>query len=626
MVRLTVENLSRSYGEKVLFENISFGIGEGQKCGLIAPNGSGKSTLLKILAGIDDADEGVITWNKETRSAYLPQEPHLEDEDTVLEALFKQAGPVGQTLKKYYQIQDGASEESAEHQKALEEMEANKAWELDVLVRKILSRLEVPEVSTKCKVLSGGQRKRVALSAVLLMQPDFLLLDEPTNHLDLPMNEWLENYLATENLSILMVTHDRYFLERVCNRIFEMESTNLFIYEGNYHYFLRKRAERKHGEAVRAEKAGRLLKEELKWLNTQPKARGTKSKARSERAELLREEVEGQQEPEQDIQLSTHINRLGKKIIELKRVTKAFNGDTIIKDLSHSFKHGEKLGVTGKNGTGKSTFLKLINGELQADSGKIITGETVKIGYYRQEGMQLNDDKKVIDVVRDIAENIELSKNQSVTPEQFLERFMFDRKQQHQKVSTLSGGEKKRLYLVTILIEGPNFLMLDEPTNDLDLLTINRLEEFLTEYKGCAVIVTHDRYFLDKMIDHLFVFQGEGRVKDYPGNYSEYRDKVQNAEKKKPDEEKASKKKKSKPKSDRSKKLSYKEKLELENIENEIIELENEKEKIEAKIQEGQLSSEKVMEATDRLTDVIKEIENKTERWFELEEKRASEG
>ncbi len=619
---LSVENLSRHYGTKVLFEQATFGIQKGEKAGLIAPNGSGKTTLLRTLAGEDEPDSGQVTWNKDATVAYLPQEPYSDPRHTVLETLFENTGKAGKVLQDLYYLQENANSSNPDYQQALASVETHNAWQLDAKVKKVVNQLAIPSLHAKMGTLSGGQKKRVALAGILISEPDMLLMDEPTNHLDLAMTEWLENYLKGSGLTLIIVTHDRYFLERVCNRIFELEEGKLYQYEGNYRYYLEKKEERRDAMSVRAEKSARLLKNELKWMNRQPKARGTKSKARIGRIDSLKDDAKGPKE-EGDLDLNVQMQRLGNKVLRMKAVSKSLGGVHLFEKFSYSFSQGEKTGITGKNGTGKSTFLNLIAGDLQPDEGKLIFGETIRIGYYRQQGPDMDGNKKVIDIVRDHSESITDATGKALTAEQFLERFMFPRSKQQERVSTLSGGEKKRLYLVTVLASGPNFLMLDEPTNDLDLLTINRLEEFLIQFKGCALVVTHDRYFLDKMIDHLFVFKGKGEIKDFPGNYSQFRAAEDALEKQEKKSEKTSRKKSEElaNKPSRPPKMSYKDKRTFETLGKEIDALESRKKELEELLSAGTIQGEaEWAEVSKELSTVIEQIDEKSVKWLELAE------
>ncbi len=624
---LSVENLTKSYGARVLFKDLSFGINKGQKMALVAKNGTGKSSLLKIISGLDTADSGQVTLRKEVRVLYLGQDPQLPAGKTIEEAVFESDNPVLAAIREYEATITDPNK--AEHmQAAMDNMERLKAWDFEAKVKQILGRLELKDLSLKVENLSGGQQKRVALAKVLMEEPDLLILDEPTNHLDLEMIEWLEEYLSRDNLSLLMVTHDRYFLERVCDEILEMEDGRLYRHKGNYSYFLEKKTERQENESVTTDKAKNLMKKELEWIRRQPKARGTKSKARVDAFEGIKEQASKKVDNKQ-VEMEIAMTRLGGKILELHRLRKSYGDKVILNGFDYSFRKGERLGIVGNNGTGKSTFLKLITGREELDGGKVITGETVKYGYYTQDGITLKDDKRVIEVIKDIAEYIPVGrKGSQISASQMLERFLFEGDAQYTFVSKLSGGERRRLYLLTVLMSNPNFLILDEPTNDLDILTLNVLEDFLMEFQGCLVIVTHDRYFMDKLTEHLFVFEGNGEVNDFIGSYSEYRahkKAKEQAEKKaerqieKAQTPKAEPKKVEKPKV----KLSYKEKLEFEQLEKDIEKLEERKAEITNLFSQNNSDAEEIEKLSREMNEIVANLETKEMRWLELSEYEA---
>lgn len=620
---IQVENLSRSYGEKILFERISFVISQNQKIALIAKNGAGKTSLLNIIAGIEPKDEGTVTLFPGSKLEYLRQEMELNPGLTVFEEVYSHTNEIQQTILNYEKIMSGNDRSAI--QSAIEKMDAINGWEYETRVRQILTRLKLTDLDQKIGDLSGGQQKRVALAKVLITEPDFLILDEPTNHLDVEMIEWLEEYLSRSNLTLLMVTHDRYFLDRVCDEILELESAGIYRYKGNYSYFLEKQAERFDIQNKETERARNLLRTEQEWMRRMPKARTTKSKARIDSYYKL-EEISSRKVYEEQMNLTIESARMGRKILEINDVWFSWDKIPVLKGFSHTFKKNEKVGIVGMNGTGKSTFLDVITGKLRAQKGHIQTGETVKFGVYRQEGLKFNEETRVHDVVKEIAEVVKLGNGDFVSASAFLNYFMFPYSSHYQPVYKLSGGEKRRLYLVTVLMQSPNFLILDEPTNDLDILTLNVLEEYLVGFSGCVAVVTHDRYFLDKIVDHLFVFEGDGKIRDFPGNYSQY--KAWSEERKKIDQVR----RKNQSKNEESEKtvapatakLSYKEKRELETLESEISLLEEEKSRIESGFASGTLDSETLLKHSQRYTELQKEIEMKTTRWFELGEKEAS--
>ena len=611
---LSVENISKAYGERVLFENVSFGINKDQKIALIAKNGAGKSSLLKILIGQDTPDTGQVVSRKGLKIAFLSQEPALPEELTIEDYIFQEENPILKVIQQYEHALEHPEDEVA-YQKAFEAMERHEAWDFETQYKQILFQLKLTNLHLPIKHLSGGQRKRLALANVLISKPDLIFLDEPTNHLDLEMIEWLENFFAKEKMTLFMVTHDRYFLERVCNEILELDEGTLYSYKGNYTYFLEKKQQRLEQEQASQEKAKNLYVRELDWIRRQPKARTTKSKSRIDDFALIKEQAQKRRR-EHVVELEIAMQRLGSKIIELHNVVKKFPEKTILDRFSYVFKRGERVGIIGKNGTGKSTFLNLLTGKITPDAGKIIIGETVQFGYYTQQGIEINPQEKVIDVIKKYGEYIPLLKGRTLSAAQLLERFLFDRKKQYDYVEKLSGGERKRLYLCTVLIQNPNFLILDEPTNDLDIVTLNVLEEFLLDYEGCLVIVSHDRYFMDKIVDHLFVFKGEGEVQDFPGNYSDYFTYEQSSVRETPKEEKAPATKNSWRGANST--LSQNEQRELSRLEKEIAQLEAQKTTIEAHFTQESLSSEELQEQSQALSEVLTLLEEKSDRWLEL--------
>ncbi len=616
---LSTENISKSFGIKTLFKDLSFGIEEGQKTALIALNGAGKTTLLNMLTGRDTPDTGQIIFRNQLTVGYLEQNPRFDENASVLESIFQADHPKLRIIKTY----EAALEESQtllsdKHQKslavAMEAMEHEKLWDYDYKIKEILSHLKITNLHQIVNTLSGGQRKRVALARVLVEEPDLLVLDEPTNHLDLDMIEWLEEYLSRPSLTLFLVTHDRYLLDNVCDEILELDQGTLYRYTGNYSYFLEKKAEREDIAGRELDHLRNRLRHELEWIKRQPKARTTKSKSRVDAFYDLQERATGKTADEK-LKLDVQMNRLGGKILELKKIRKSFGELTLLNGFDYTFKKGERIGIVGSNGTGKSTFLNIITGLEKADSGKIDIGETIQFGYYAQKGLSVNEDQRVIDVVRAFAEVIPIADGVKLTASQFLNLFQFPPAVQHTPVSKLSGGEKRRLYLLTVLIKNPNFLILDEPTNDLDLTTLNILEEFLMNFQGCLLVVSHDRYFMNRLVDHLFVFEGHGVIRDFNGNYSEYRE-SQKAET--PKEAVAVKQKKDDgaPKT----KLSYKEKLEFQNLEKEIAELELEKSDLTKTLEVGGSDYLALQKTSLRLAEVTMLLDEKSTRWLELSE------
>lgn len=613
---VSVENISKSYGILTLFEGISFGINQGQKIGFVAKNGSGKTTLLKILSGKETPDEGQVNYRKELKVGILHQEPDLDPNLSIEEAIFASDNQILRAISKYEKALQNL-DDTETYQAAFDQMDQLQAWDFETQYRQILFKLKLDDLSKKVADLSGGQEKRLALAILLLQQPDLLILDEPTNHLDLEMIEWLESFFASENMSLFMVTHDRYFLERVCNSIIELDEGELYTYKGNYSYYLEKREQRLETEAATVSKAKQLYKKELDWMRRQPKARTTKSKSRISDFGDVKERAHKRRKDHQ-VELEINMQRLGTKVVEMHKISKSFEGKDLFTDFDYNIKKGDRIGIIGKNGSGKSTFLKILTGKLQPDTGKVVIGETVQFGYYTQGGIQVKQGQKVIDVVREFGEYIPLQKGRKISAQQLLERFLFDRKKQYDFVEKLSGGERKRLYLCTVLIQNPNFLILDEPTNDLDIITLNVLENFLLDYPGCLLVVSHDRYFMDKIVDHLFVF-GDHRIKDFPGNYSDYREieeRLKNSDDKeeKPQETKSVS---ANTKTDKTKSLSYNEQKAFKKLEKEIQDLEKKKKQLENKFLE-ELSPEEIKENSINLEEITQSIEAKSDEWLEL--------
>ena len=614
---LQVENLTKSFGDLVLFNGISFGIAEGQRIGLIAKNGSGKTTLLNILAGKEGYDEGKITFRRDLRVGYLEQSPKYPEELTVLEACFYHGNSTVELIKEYERCMETPGNPGMDE--LLVRMEHEKAWDYERRAKQILSQLKIRDFSQKIGHLSGGQLKRVALANILITEPDLLILDEPTNHLDLDMTEWLEEYLNRGSLSLLMVTHDRYFLDRVCSEIIEIDNRQLYSYKGNYSYYLEKRQERIEATNAEIARANNLYRTELEWMRRMPQARGHKARYREEAFYEL-EKVAKQRMYDANVKLDVKASYIGSKIFEADHLCKRFSDLKILDDFSYIFARYEKMGIVGNNGTGKSTFIKILMGLEKPDSGTLDIGETVRFGYYSQEGLQFNEQMKVIDVITDIAEVIELGNGKRLTASQFLQHFLFTPETQHSYVYKLSGGERRRLYLCTVLMRNPNFLVLDEPTNDLDIVTLQVLEEYLQNFKGCVIVVSHDRYFMDKVVDHLLVFKGQGDIRDFPGNYSDYRDwKLAKAEHEKeavkPKEEKTQR-----VRLNDKRRMTFKERKEFEQLEKEIAELEEEKKQIEDALCSGTLSVDELTEKSKRLPLLNDELDEKTMRWLELSE------
>jgi len=610
---LSVENISKSYGERVLFEDLSFGINKDQKIAFIAKNGTGKTSILNILIGKDFPDTGQVISRKGIHIAYLAQTDNLNSEETIEEAIFSSDNKTLKIIQQYENALKNPENEEA-YQNAFELMEQHQAWDFETQYKQILSKLKLDNLSLKISNLSGGQRKRVSLAIILINKPDLLILDEPTNHLDLEVIEWLENYFKKEKITLFMVTHDRYFLERVCNEIVELDQGKLHTYKGNYSYYLEKKEERLAIEQTTVNKAKNLFKKELDWMRRQPKARTTKSKSRIDDFYEIKEKAHNRRNNHK-VQLEINMERLGSKIVELHNISKAFDEKVVLNKFDYVFKRGERIGIIGKNGTGKSSFLNIITQKLPVDSGKVIIGETIKFGYYTQSGIIIKEGQKVIEVIKEYGEYIPLAKGQKISAGHLLERFLFDRKKQYDFVEKLSGGELKRLYLCTVLIQNPNFLILDEPTNDLDILTLNVLENFLLDFPGNLLVVSHDRYFMDKVVDHLFVFDTNGIINGFPGNYSDYRA----YEDSQPTKEFLREKKTdTRVKSPSKGKLSYHEQKEFQRLEKEIPNLEKEKSTIEKLFENNEIPSEKINETSEKLQEIIGSIGTKEERWLEL--------
>ncbi|MBN9301131.1 MULTISPECIES: ABC-F family ATP-binding cassette domain-containing protein [Dysgonomonas] len=619
---LQVEGLTKSFGDLVLFRDISFGIAEGERIGLIAKNGSGKTTLLNILTGKEPYDSGAVVFRRDLRVAYLEQDPAYPENLTVLEACFHSGNDVTDLIAEYERVIN--SKDHSGLDAILQKMDVLQAWDYEHRAKQILGQLKITDFEQKISQLSGGQLKRVALANVLITEPDLIILDEPTNHLDLDMVEWLEEYLQRSRLSLLMVTHDRYFLDRVCNEIIEIDQQQLYQYKGNFSYYLEKRDERISAQNAELDRANNILRKELEWMRRQPQARATKAKSRIDAFYDLEKKAQ-QVRDAGNVQLQMKGTYIGNKIFEAQHVYKSFGDIKILEDFNYVFARYEKLGIVGNNGTGKSTFIKMLMGEVAPDKGGFDIGETVKFGYYSQDGLKFDEQMKVIDVVQNIAEVIDLGNGSRLTASQFLQHFLFPPEKQHNFVYKLSGGEKRRLYLCTVLITNPNFLVLDEPTNDLDIVTLNILEEYLQQFKGCVIVVSHDRYFMDKVVDHLLAFQGSARIKDFPGNYTQYREWKEVQELLEKEKEQAAKPKEEKvqqaqPKNEEKKKLSFKEKREFEELDALIPQLEEEKANLENELSSGTLSTDELLQKSNRISQLIEAIEEKTMRWLELSE------
>ncbi|MDB2342392.1 ABC-F family ATP-binding cassette domain-containing protein [Flavobacteriaceae bacterium] len=612
---LSVEGISKSYGERTIFEPLSFGVSIGQKIALIAKNGSGKTTLLKIIAQQDSPDQGEVNYRKGTLISYLAQEPSLDSSLSVEETILGSGNKTLQVIEQYEKALLNPENADA-YQKAFEAMDQHEAWDFETQYKQMLSKLKLGDLTLKVASLSGGQKKRLALCTALLEKPDLLILDEPTNHLDMEMIEWLEAYFMKEKLTLLMVTHDRYFLERVCNEIIELDEGDLYSYKGSYSYYLEKRAIRIAHEETVAHKTKRHFVKELEWMRRQPKARTTKSKSRIDDFKIIKEKTQ-QRRNDHEVQLEINMERLGSKMIEMHKVSKAFKDTVILNQFDYNFQRNDRIGIIGKNGTGKSTLLNLLTNSIQPDTGKIIRGETLKFGYYTQGGIKIKEGQKVIEVIQEFGEYIPLKKGKKISAQQLLERFLFDRKKQYDFVEKLSGGERKRLYLCTVLIQNPNFLILDEPTNDLDIITLNVLESFLLDFPGCLLVVSHDRYFMDKIVDHLFVLKGQGQIEDFPGNYSDYRAyEGENQSQNDTTEKKV--KKEWKKETNSQKGLSYQDQQTFKKLEKTINKLEEEKELLQNRFVNEALSPEEIKALSITLSELEADLEQKSDQWLEF--------
>ncbi|MGD9994338.1 MAG: ABC-F family ATP-binding cassette domain-containing protein [Salinivirgaceae bacterium] len=615
---LQVDNLTKSFGDLELFKNISFTVDKDQRVALIARNGAGKTSLLKIIGGKDSADSGQIIFRNDISIGFLEQEPSLNPELTVMDQIYLSSDEVLTAIKNY---ESACADDNPDALSAvMHTMDTLKAWDYEVKIKQILAQLKITQLSQKVKELSGGQQKRLALASVLITEPDVLIMDEPTNHLDLEMIEWLENYLKSSNSTLILVTHDRYFLDRVCNVILELDNNQIYRYKGNYSYFLEKRDERIQNQTSEIEKARSLFKKELDWINRSPSARTTKAKYRIDSFYETQEKAQ-QRIGNEEVKIEVSSARLGKKIVDLEHISKKFGDTKIITDFSYKFIRSEKVGIVGMNGVGKTSLLNLITQKLELDSGQIEVGSTVVFGYYSQQGIQFDENKRVIDVIQELAEDIQVADGKQMTPTQFLNYFLFPPSMHYAYVYKLSGGEKRRLYLMTVLMKNPNFLILDEPTNDLDIMTLNVLEDYLKSFSGCVLLVSHDRYFMDKIVDHLFVFEGEGLIKDFPGNYSQYREWITGKEQEMKKQEKIATPKPEKTKVQKEKtKLSYKEQQEFEQLSVQIEQLEQEKVAIEAGFSDGSLKDDALIKASERHAALIEELNEKELRWLQLSE------
>ena len=623
---LSIDNISKAFSDKLLFENISFGIEKGEKTALVAANGTGKSTMMKILVGKEESDKGSIAYNENIRIGYLEQLPQFDPELTIQEVISTGHTDIMAVIQRYEKallnhVDDNNLNTKQELEMAISQMDSLQAWSYEQRLKQLLYTFEITDLTQKVGTLSGGQVKRLALALVLLDDPDILFLDEPTNHLDMGMIEWLEKYLTQSTKTLFMVTHDRYFLDRVCNKIFELYQGTMYTHNGNYDYYVRKSREREENKRIAAERAGQLLKYELEWMRSTPQARTGKAKARIDAFYDLQEKAKMRRD-NNELQFGSDMQRLGGKILEMDRVSKAYGNTTILKDFDYIFKKGERIGIIGKNGIGKSTFLNMITGKENPDSGTIVTGQTVAYGYYTQKGIKFDERKTVLETIKDIAEVIHYGKDKTYTADQLLAHFMFPYSMHRQPVSLLSGGEKRRLYLLTVLVANPNFLILDEPTNDLDLLTLQKLEDFLQNYKGCLLVVSHDRFFLDETVDQLFVFEGDGKVKGFMGNYSQYREYLENKTKEEKREQAAQKQETraaEKPATERKKKRTYKEQQEYEQLARDIEALETEKTELTARL-EQQLDYQELEKIGNRISEITDLIDEKELRWLELDE------
>ena len=616
-VFLQVEDLTKSYGDRILFDSISFGVNEGDKIGIIAKNGTGKSTLLKIIADKENVDDGKITFKNDLRVGYLEQMPEFNPDSTVLEACLNESGKIAQIISKYEQaLINGDSEDIND---LILQMDTAGAWDFEDKLKQLLSQLKIIDLNAQIKTLSGGQRKRVAIAHILLENPDLIILDEPTNHLDIDIIEWLENYLTRSRTTLLMVTHDRYFLDRVCNKIIEIDNKQIYTYEGNYDYYLRRRRERIEAMSAELAKIKNTLRKEQEWMSRQPQARAGKAKFRIDSFHELKKRSQVDL-TERNINLEVKSSYIGSKIFEAKNISKKFGDKIILDDFSYTFARYEKLGIIGNNGVGKSTFIKLLQGVISSDSGEWNIGETVRFGYYSQDGIIFDENKKVIDAITEIAEDVVINENIHYSPMQFLSRFLFSPADQQKYIYTLSGGERCRLHLASVLMRSPNFLILDEPTNDLDIVTLGILEEYLCDFKGCLIVISHDRYFLDNIVDHLFVLEGNGKIKDFPGNYSDYRkwrdeSMLQNKETSTPKDKTTEK-----PRTERQPKMTFKERKEFELLTIEIEQLTTEKEELDILFNSGKEIHD-IIEKSARYNDIKQLLDEKEMRWLELSEK-----
>ena len=622
---LSIDNISKAFSDKLLFENISFGIEKGEKTALVAANGTGKSTMMKILVGKEESDKGTVSYNENIRIGYLEQLPQFNPELTIQEVISTGHTDIMAVIQRYENallnhVDDNNTSTKKELEQAIAQMDGLQAWSYEQRLKQLLYTFEITDLSQKVGTLSGGQVKRLALALVLLDDPDILFLDEPTNHLDMGMIEWLEKYLTQSTKTLFMVTHDRYFLDRVCNKIFELYQGTMYTHNGNYDYYVRKSCEREENKRIAAERAGQLLKHELEWMRSTPQARTGKAKARIDAFYDLKEKAKVRRD-NSELQFGADMQRLGGKILEMDRVSKSYGDTTILKDFDYIFKKGERIGIIGKNGIGKSTFLNMITGNEQPDSGTIVTGQTVAYGYYTQKGIKFDERKTVLETIKDIAEIIHYGKDKTYTADQLLAHFMFPYSMHRQQVALLSGGEKRRLYLLTVLVSNPNFLILDEPTNDLDLLTLQKLEDYLSTYKGCLLVVSHDRFFLDETVDQLFVFEGDGKVKGFMGNYSQYHEYLENKTREEKREIAAQKQetRAEKPATERKKKRTYKEQQEYEQLAKDIEALETEKKELTSKL-EQQLDYQELEKIGNRISEITDLIDEKEMRWLELDE------
>lgn len=613
---LSVENVSKSFGERQIFKDIAFGINKDQKIAFIAKNGTGKTTLMNIIMGLDSADNGQVVQRKDIRIAYLSQKTEFDENLTIEETIYASDNEILKVINNYEKAVKNHEDEE-KFQKAFELMDQYNAWDFETLFKQILSKLKLDQIDLKISALSGGQKKRLSLALVLITKPDLLILDEPTNHLDLEMIEWLEDYFKNEKITLFMVTHDRFFLERVCNEIIELENGKIYTYKGNYAYYLEKKEERVRSESASIDKAKNLFVKELDWMRRQPKARTTKSKSRIDDFYQIKEKALSRRK-DHVMEIEFNMERMGSKIIELHKLNLSFDEKVILSDFSYDFQRGERIGIIGKNGTGKSTFLNILTKTMLPKSGKVIHGETIKIGYYTQSGIQPKLGQKVIDVIKEFGEYIPLKKGRIISASQLLERFLFDAKKQYDFVEKLSGGELKRLYLCTVLIQNPNFLILDEPTNDLDIVTLNVLESFLLDYPGCLVVVSHDRYFMDKIVDHLFIFRGEGVIEDFPGNYSDFRAYEESSPIVENNNGNNNSKQNYKLKEVSTTGLSFDDQKALNKVERDIKQLEQQKKELTLAFENPNLSTEDLLKKSKDLEEVIKNLALLEEKWLEM--------